>query len=342
MNLNISKEYSINNNSFSIKSSDNKQLSIELFNRILEILKIEKIKTISEYYENLSSSMFNQKISWKDFLSANRKKEYNDYLKSSISNNLKFVTDYFYKYFPTRLKLFKRIYHLDADNPSIYKHSSTTGRLSIEKGINYLVMKKERRNKLVSPLKNHNLFEVDFKSCEPNLYCRYFGLIPEDVEDLYVFISEKINHNFKDRNKLKRAILSILYGANENSVSKISSIPVKKIKKIKEILDLKSFEESLRNEFNSNGFMKNMFGRPILSDSNLVNYWIQSSAADFCCLAFEKFISENTEFKLHAVIHDAIIISCPDISEEKLLGIKSLEFNNLSIPVKINRIRHNI
>ena len=110
------------------------------------------------------------------------------------------------------------------------------------------------------------------------------------------------------------------------------------IEKIKSMLNVKSFEAELKKEFNKNGFIKNYYGRPILSDANIVNYWIQSSSVDYCCLSFLKFLQENQDAKLHAVIHDAILFSVPNNKIQVYMNIKSLNcpISNISIPIKIN------
>ena len=95
-------------------------------------------------------------------------------------------------------------------------------------------------------------------------------------------------------------------------------------------------------EYEKKGFIENMFGRPITSNANLVNYWIQSSAADYCCLAFNQFFESNKDFKLHAVIHDAVIFSANSKKLSDILSISNLKYENLSIPVKINKVQpHN-
>tara|TARA_X000001388_G_scaffold75994_2_gene72136 strand:- start:112 stop:1143 length:1032 start_codon:yes stop_codon:yes gene_type:complete len=343
MNILITQKHSLLEKDILVqKNKDKKCFSMADLNYMLSVLKIEKIKSLDEYYSNIRNSLLNQDIRWSKYLSIHRKKEYNDYLKKRLSDSESLITEYFYLYFPERLSLFKKIHPLDDKNPAFYKHSSVTGRLSIEKGINYLVMKKDVRNELQSPFDNHQLYELDFKSCEPNLYCRHFNLVPNDTEDIYEYISGVIGEKFDNRDKLKRVILSILYGANENSVKKISKLPIKKIRAVKDLLNVESFNHKLDLEFNQNGFVKNMYGRPILSNSNLVNYWIQSSAADYCCLAFNNFFKTHPNLKLHAVIHDAVIFSADGKDYKHISKLNELYYENLSIPIKINRVQpHN-
>ena len=198
-------------------------------------------------------------------------------------------------------------------------------------------MKKDQRKQLRSPYENHNLYELDFKSCEPNLYARHFNLC-DGASDIYRFIAQKIGLKDYDRSKIKRVILSILYGANERSVSKISGLSNRQIREVKQILDVENFETKLRKEYIQKGFIENLYGRPILSDHNLVNYWIQSSAVDFCCLSFVDFFEKNKNLILHAVIHDAVLFSAPFGFKKELSKITSLKTEKIEIPVEIKLI----
>jgi len=340
MNLLLTKEYNFKNKTIRIKNNESRTLSIKTVNAILETLKLNKIKSIDEYFKNIHDSLNRQVVDWSRFLPALQKTKYSSYLKKEIISSEKYVTNYFYETFPKRLSLFRNIHVLSTgDKPPVYKHSNVTGRLSMESGVNYLTMKKEHKKQLRSPFKDHQLFELDFKSCEPNLYARYFNLVPEETTDIYTYLAKEIGINISDRTKLKRIVLSILYGANERAISKIANINIKKVKEVKRILNVDDFELMLKKEFNKKGFIKNLYDRPILSDTNLVNYWIQSSAVDFCCLSFLNFLNDNPSFKLHAVIHDAIVFSVPNEKINTLNNFKSLGTDNLSIPIEINEIK---
>tara|TARA_R110001583_G_scaffold3476_2_gene22234 strand:+ start:144 stop:1175 length:1032 start_codon:yes stop_codon:yes gene_type:complete len=339
MNIKISSRYNFKNKEVEIKSNDKLSLSINTVNAILATLQLDKIKSVCEYFEKIHASLNMQSVDWTKFLPYNQKLKYSTYLKEAISRNEKYVTNYFYDTFPKRLSLFRNMHVLNkGDEMPVYKHSNVTGRLSMEKGINYLTMKKEHKKLLRSPFKDHKIVELDFKSCEPNLYARYFNLVPEGTKDIYLYLANEIGIDIDDRAKLKRIVLSILYGANERAISKIANISISKVKEVKRMLNVSDFESMLKKEFDEKGYIENMFGRPILSDSNLVNYWIQSSAVDFCCLSFLNFLKKYPNFKLHAVIHDAILFSIPDKDVELLSHVKELGTNNLFIPVETNLI----
>lgn len=340
MNIIINKEYSLSRREIEIGNAEQPKISINMLNGILGVLQLKEIKTIRSYYKNLIESInVSYDIDWQKLFNDSQKKDYLDYIRCSIKENKKYVTRYFLKIFPKRLKLFQNIVQLGDKEVSVYRHSSITGRLSIIAGFNYLIMKKNERKKLTSTIENHTLLELDFNSCEPNFYMRVMDLIDSDEDDMYAFISKKANlkHDL-ERGKLKRSILAILYGANNNTVKRLSKMNHAQIEKIKNILDIDSFETKLRSEYKEKGFIQNYYGRPILSDANIVNYWIQSSAVDYCCLSFLDFVNNNKDVKLHAVIHDAILFSVPDEKVNDFTSVKRLKcpISNISIPVKIN------
>ena len=340
MNILINKEYSLSNNEVLIKSNDENKISLNTLNAILKILQLEEIKTIKAYFKSFIDSLnITKSINWQKIFNSNQKKEYLVYVKNKIVKNKKYVTSYFLKIFPQRLQLFQNITPIGSNRLPIYKHSSITGRLSICEGVNYLVMKKDERKQLRSTITGHTMMELDFNSCEPNFYMRAMSLINEDVDDIYEFISKKVGLDLsQERSKLKRSILSILYGANNSTVKRLSKMSTSQIQKIKELLNVENFEKELRQEYEEKGFIENYYGRPVLSDANIVNYWIQSSAVDYCCLSFLKFIKENKDIKLHSVIHDAILFSVPDEKVGYYLTLKKLACpkSNISIPIKIN------
>ena len=340
MNIVIEKEYSINNRKITIQNNSLVNINIKTINAILGILKLEKIKPVKDYFRNFLKDLnIKNNLEWHKLFTSKNKKMYLTHVISGIEDNKKYLTEYFLKVFPQRLKLFRMLTPVGSNEVPLYSHNSITGRLTITNGINYLTMKKELRNNLTSSLKDHTILELDFKSCEPNFYMRAKDLIGEEVEDIYTHISKEIGLDAgQERVKLKRSILSILYGANNSTVKRLSKMNTAQIEKIKSMLNVKSFEAELKKEFNKNGFIKNYYGRPILSDANIVNYWIQSSSVDYCCLSFLKFLQENQDAKLHAVIHDAILFSVPNNKIQVYMNIKSLNcpISNISIPIKIN------
>ena len=54
---------------------------------------------------------------------------------------------------------------------------------------------------------------------------------------------------------------------------------------------------------------------------------------------YYEFFKTYTSFKLHAVIHDAVIFSVHEDDLNQLKSIHSLNYKNLEIPVKIKDIQ---
>ena len=127
----------------------------------------------------------------------------------------------------------------------------------------------------------------------------------------------------------------MLYGANTKTVSSISGIKESKMSLIKEELDENDFFIDLRDEFDENKMIFNYYGRPVLSDNNLFNYWIQSSAVDFCSFAFFEF---RKKYNLNACyfIHDSMTISVSKEKFDEIKDIKELAYEGITIPIEIN------
>ena len=220
------------------------------------------------------------------------------------------MSSYYFDVLLKRNKLTSRIKSSEYDH-----HSSLTGRMKITNGKNYLVMKKSKRSEEIK--KENILLELDIKSCEPALL--HAVLYEETPEDIYSFFTE----DFRDisRDKIKIAVISSIYGSEPKRVKRVSGLSLGQIKKIHEHFQLKKIKEHINKSYNEKGYFLNLYGRPIYDNSSPVNYWVQSSAADYSCLAFLNFL-ERTDFKLCACIHDAIII---DLNHSQLSSIKKVK-----------------
>lgn len=218
------------------------------------------------------------------------------------------ISDYYFKVLPKRYLLTSKI--LDAK----YDHAETiTGRMKIVEGVNYLTMKKQSRNN-IEISKNNFLVEVDIKSCEPALlHTILYGTPPEDV----------YNHFGKDipRNKVKLAVISSIYGSSIQKVKKLTGMSKENIHKVRSHFKLNEITAHVVSQYEKKGFFYNLYGRPIKSANSPVNYWLQSSAADYSCLAFLNLI-DRTGFKLRAVIHDAVLL---EVSKSQLETIKKIK-----------------
>ena len=216
---------------------------------------------------------------------------------------------------------------------SKYDHSSSvTGRMKITEGINYLTLKKEERKNI--QIDNGNvLWEIDVKSCEPALL--HSILYEETPEDIYALFGDEV-----PRQKIKIAVISSIYGSSASRVKKLTGMSSAKIKEIHDHFQLKKIKKEIISEFEKHGVFYNLYGRPILDISSPVNYWLQSSAADYCCLAFLNLI-QRTNFNLRACIHDAIIIEAREADVNALSRVRNIydPISNIKLRVEHTRIK---
>jgi len=336
--IKIEKEYNFTNQDIFIE--DNKDMSITDLNKCFENLGCDKIKNIGEYYNKLSQSLNEKNI--KNLLSQKNKSDYLLYLKKEL-NKKNLYTEYYSNILPIKELFFSKMEPLLLDNKIIeipvYKSSQKTGRVSIVSGFNYLTQKKSDR-KLLKPIdKNYTLFEIDFISCEPNFYAS--TNIKEKFENnsFYQKIIDKFNIDIPIKN-FKNAFLALLYGAGNKTIQNFAKIDSNTIDNIKDYININLFKNNIIEEYEKNNMFLNYYKRPILDISNPVNYWIQSSVVDYCCLSFNQFLETYNYIKIHAYIHDAIIISCPNKYIEDIKNIKVLreKISNIALPVKISKI----
>jgi hypothetical protein len=337
--IKIPKEYNFSNETILINHIEGVNINIKDLNKCFTTLGLDEIKNINEFYNKLSINLSATNV--KNYLTVNNKINYFGYLKTCLLKSYLY-TDYFRNVLPKKeLFLSKMIpiyYKGKLIEKPIYKNSIKTGRQSIEKGFNYLTLKKIDRKHLTTE-KDYALFEIDFVSCEPNFYINSILNLNIGNESIYDYIIKKFNLNVKT-SKFKNGLIALLYGAGDNTIYKLSSIQKTKITEIKDYLKINNFKSNIQKEYAKNNMFLNFYNRPILDNNNPVNYWIQSSVADYCCLSFNDFIEKNNYLKLHAFIHDAIIVSCPKNKIKNLFKHKKINENisNITLPIRINSI----
>ena len=342
-NIILDSNYSIKPYDLKLKVNDNGiDMKLSSLNNIRRISDVNfNIKNINEYYESFYDGLnINKRIDSELVLGEKKTREYLLYIKENINLCKNLVTTYHTEVFSKRRKIYQNLNTVSLDNNLLelptYNHASVTGRTSIIKGYNFLTMKKTDR-KRIQPINDKDvLLEVDFKSCEPFFYLKSIGVLKEETNDVYEYVAKLIGYDIKSRDMFKRAILSIMYGATNNSIRKLSGLSEKKIQKIKDIMKIKDTEDYLSNEFKENNYFCNYYGRPVVKDNNLINYWIQSSAVDFCSLAFSKFVKDYN-LRPAFFVHDSMTFLIKKDRLEEINEIKELEepISGISIPVEI-------
>lgn len=256
-------------------------------------------------------------------------KNFKNYLKDikTILDQANLECNSYYFNVLRKRKEFTNNFYRYNDNISSYDHiSSKTGRAKIYKGINYLTMSKDIKYNL-KHTKGNILFEIDFKSCEPNLLKNILGI--KTKGDLYSHFSSN-----DKREKLKLAVISTIYGIDINNCVKITGVKKHTVENIKNYFDIDCLKKYLEEKFEKHGHIKNIYGRHLINNNNLLNHFIQSSAADYCFLAFQNF-AEMYDIKPIAIIHDALLFETKKENKEKILQIKKLTdpISNISLAV---------
>lgn len=321
---------------------DNKWKDI---NRLLSLENINIIKDIDTNYSYLKNNLnLENNIDWLSMLG-----------KHAIRNNLneiklkinllkeKFNKEYeetlFQRYELTEEILTCQFNESKYEKP-VYDHvTSSTGRSKISKGVNFLVMKKEDRNKLTSSFRKGAIFEIDIVSLEPRFFLKYFKNI--EVNDVYTHVATSILNNSNSRNKIKLGLLATIYGAGQSTVKKLTGMSSDDYNKIINYFEVQKIKNSLMNEFESKQKIKNAYGRNLYSNTSILNHFIQSSAADCAFRAFHRFYFDNeSKFNLIAVIHDAIIIDVPFENISMIENTYCIKEDKLDInlPVTVRRI----
>jgi len=351
MNILLNKDITGFNKDIIYNISTKEYINTKFYNiSISNFLNLNNIKDImnyrKEYSELLNSlNITNQdNVRWTYLLNDNLIKTNFKELVEKISE-LNY-SDYETKIFSQRLELSNRIkkIYLGEDVPEYCHTKSITGRTTINSGFNYLVSKKQDREKITSKFEEGAVLEIDIKSLEPRVYLKIAHNI--EVEDVYDYIKENvITDGNVERKKVKLAVISSLYGGSDSKVSKVSGMTRLQVKEIKKYLKVDEMEKRINQEFEENGYFKNFYGRKLFSNKSPINYFIQSSSADLSCLIYEQFLKRvnPSKFNLVALIHDAIIIDVDKSYVDFFTSLKRLkeETMNLYAPITVKTLSKN-
>lgn len=219
--------------------------------------------------------------------------------------------------------------------------TSITGRQKILNGPQILTLKKDDRKKIFS---DKNLYIIDFSALEPSLLFQILGFSDLDYEDLYSSIKSKLDLKFIERADIKLAVLKILYGSNLDHIKEINHEESLKLEKFLLNDKFLKFKNELLNTLYEKEQLYNVFGKPLLSKTQaetsdfqpymLINYFIQSSAADLSLLLLTNFCKKYiNHINPLFVIHDALLFYAKPSFEVK--NTIKLTYQNYEIFAKI-------
>ena len=276
---------------------------------------------LKEFYLDINLIKSNLNSLDKDFSFLKRYELYENFLNSLVSSKIDILA---YKAFleiesnetvKSTIKSFKPINNFS--NNIEYINNTVTGRLTVKRGPRILTLPKRCRNILKSSFQNGRIVSVDFCNLEPRLALHL--LDKSNNEDIYEYFRNKISFNV-DRSVIKRAVISILYGARSNNLADLTLARSEEVfNMLKDYFDMSKLLDIAEKNKNDL-FRRNFFGRPLHNvketrENIVVNNYIQSTAVDISLKCFFELcnaIDKNLCKPLY-VLHDAIIL---DINSE--------------------------
>lgn len=224
-----------------------------------------------------------------------------------------------------------------------------TGRLSVESGIDILHLPKNYRNIMRSKFDGGEIHVLDYNAME----IRVAAFLIENFEvvetsDLHRYFANKVFGSEDKRDLFKKMFFPVFYGSSINKVSGICDITISEAtratNKIKNIFPFHKVIELVKILGNDKPYIENCFGRPVfLDDRNtpdykLVNYFIQSSAADLALQSLYSVVKYIKDNKLKSgpiyIHHDAIAIDVHPSERKHIENIKNIMENENKFGVK--------
>lgn len=227
-------------------------------------------------------------------------------------------------------------------NPVYMTSLTSTGRLTIVRGPNFLVAPAESRSAIIPTTAGSQIVSVDFTSMEPRVALLCVGDL-NDAGDVYTYLMELCE--IDSRSSAKLATISALYGASQlklietvGSRTKARSI----IENVRRFFRVEELETFLANQSMLEG-VRNLFGRPLRDATSQprvrVNHFVQSTAADLAVLLFSELCGKFAKARPLLVIHDALIIEIPDSDREEFeAACRTISYGGVTFPTTVNTL----
>jgi len=213
--------------------------------------------------------------------------------------------------------------------PVVYDRFATrTGRLTVESGPHILTLKKDHRHILKSNFPNGKICSLDFGALEARVILYETGFSPSGA-DLYAQISNDLFTGSIERDVVKTAVISELYGSSRFAQGARLGMAGRKldgfIEAVRTYFGTPALRKRLKEEFKSSGRIKNRFGRPLEIDDPqdhlFINTYAQSTGVDVSLLGFKKIVDDlgTDGIRPLFVLHDALIL---DVREDRLQDVE--------------------
>lgn len=220
------------------------------------------------------------------------------------------------------------------------RFSTRTGRLTVSSGPNILTLKKEHRKLLKSNFPNGSICSLDFSALEARIILAEAG-VEVGQQDLYSSISEELFHGKIERDVVKIAVISELYGSSKHALGARLGLSGKKLDEFINLMQghfkTSELRKRLKNEFIETGKIRNKHGRHLELDDPqdhlFVNTYAQSTGVDVSLLGFKSVVDILGEDGIRPlfVLHDALIL---DVREDRLKDVEAIR--STSVPGYVN------
>lgn len=222
-------------------------------------------------------------------------------------------------------------------SPVVYDRFATrTGRLTVASGPNILTLKKKYRKMLKSTFQKGKICSLDFGALEARIILAENGK-SSSAMDLYGFLSQELFGGAIDRESVKIAVISELYGASKTTIASRLNIGSYKlnefIKTVRSYFGTSELKRRLKKEFIETGKIRNKHGRILELDDPqdhlFVNTYAQSTGVDVSLLGFKAVLDKLGLDGIRPlfVLHDALIL---DVREDRLQDVESI--NSTIVP----------
>lgn len=236
-------------------------------------------------------------------------------------------------------------------SPVSYDRFGTrTGRLTVESGPNILILRKDHRSILRSNFPDGKICSLDFSALEARIILEEAGVVP-GTGDVYGHIAQELFDGKVERDVVKVAVLSELYGASKAMLGTRLGMTGTRldgfVDAVRSYFKVAALRRRLADELAETGKVRNRFGRPLTIEGDkvdhlLVNSYAQSTGVDVSLLGFKSVVDSlgSDGIRPLFVLHDALILDVHRNRFEDVQKITSVEIPSFStkFPIKLEKL----
>jgi hypothetical protein len=203
---------------------------------------------------------------------------------------------------------------------SYNRFGTRTGRLTSGAGPGILTLKRDYRNMLRSRHREDGVIAyLDFCNLEARILLYESGGRCDDP-DLYSYINREVFDGAMQREDIKGAVISELYGQSKWALGKRLGLTGKHlnhfIERVRMYFNTQKLLSRVKSQFVDEGYITNRYGRRVEIDEPLdrifINSYTQSTGVDVTMLGFHQVIEATRRHRIDPIflLHDAMLLDC--------------------------------